>query len=425
MTKIITTLGPSCWDEESIELFITKGVRLFRINLSHSNIYEVKNLYQKIHNIATRLDSVVTVLLDLPGHKIRVKDFTNELLLKNQFKVLGKDIIVDIPGKVKPGMEIVIGDNEAKLVCINDKGLCRVTQSGTLRSNIGVSILGFETIGLSNKDRNWLEEIRVNNVGDILIASFVNSAKDIIEIKKFSNKPIIAKIETLKGINNLNDILEICDGILIGRGDLMTQIPMEQLVIKQKEVINKALYYNQPVIVATELVGSMTNRPRPSRAEVSDVTNAILDGVDGLCLSNETAIGQYSQECVDVLNSIITSVKPKVRVPNREYRSQSSLHSMAKSIGIMVNELSIDEIIIMSKSGITAQSISMVRPKSNIRCGCSNDRTTHLINLYWNCSPFKSNKFNSSMLLNDKSYLIVTSDDPLKPGNITSLKLYN
>ncbi len=323
--KIVATLGPASHSEEMIMEFAKAGVDVFRINLSHATISEIAERVEWIRNTGKKLKKPLEILGDLPGAKIRIGDMAPNVVLEqgqkfNIFKearagdVHGCSINhPEIFGSILPGAEVFIDDGNIKLVVTKtaDKYVETVVQSGGLLksrkgfSAVGIS-LGYLEVSPTDKDAILL---MIGHGADMIAVSFVETEKDIIGVRKLLPKnskiKIIAKIETIKGVKNAKKILEVSEGLMIARGDLGLAVPLVQVPHIQKELIKLCNREGKFVITATQMLESMIVKPMPTRAEVSDVANAVLDGTDATMLSAESAEGKYPLETVQMMEGII------------------------------------------------------------------------------------------------------------------------
>lgn len=396
-TKIVVTIGPSCKSEHNLKQLIKKGVDVFRLNMSHGDLSSHKTVVQQIQKLSTHLDRPTAILVDIQGPKIRLGHFKNgriKLKRKQRFilttqEVMGDQEIVSVnykslPKDVKPGDRILLDDGliELKVLGTSSKEITtEVVFNGILSDRKGLNLPdSFLSLPvLTSKDKLDIRFAVDHNI-DYLALSFVRRSEDLGQIRKLlrelgnSELPIIAKIENPQAIDNLQNILQASDGIMIARGDLGVELPTESVPVLQKELITAAIGLAKPVITATQMLESMINSPRPTRAETSDVANAILDGTDALMLSAETAIGRFPLEAVETMNRIATHTEdrsgPYVRfVKERSYsqnRSSTTTYGVCRAALLAANQLNTDKIIVFTASGTTANIISSFRPRQTI-----------------------------------------------------------
>ncbi len=324
-TKIIATLGPSTSNETIIRKMMLSGLDVVRLNFSHTDYKEIIEKINIVRYLNKKYRRKIKILGDLQGHRIRIGKIDTEIELKKnkllfltQENVIGNSDMVhfDYKGSLKPikkGMQIFIDDGNIALEVIEkyeNKLKTKVIVGGILKQNKGVNIpqakLDFGKI--SKKDIQDILFCKVNNI-DYIAQSFVRTEKDVLEVKnilgKISNCKIISKIENIEGLNNIDKIINVSDGIMIARGDLGVSLPIYQVPIIQKIIIKKCNKNKKFVITATQMIESMTDNLRPTRAEVTDVANAVLDGTDYVMLSAETAVGKYPVETVILMNNIL------------------------------------------------------------------------------------------------------------------------
>ena len=326
--KILATLGPASSTEEVIEKLFTSGCDVFRLNFSHGSIEDHRKNLNYIRNLEKKYNYSTCILADLQGPKLRIGNFVNDKidLKKGQTFILdldssiGNEKRVNFPHKeiyeiLTPNSEILIDDGRIKLQIIKqnvDSLTTEVLNDSTISNNKGVNIPGviLPISSLTNKDKADLSKALDMGV-DWVALSFVQKAEDIEELRKIvgDKASIMAKIEKPSAVKNIDSIIETSDGIMIARGDLGVEMPTEKVPVIQKNIINRCRYYGKPVVVATQMLESMIINHAPTRAEASDVANAIYDGTDAVMLSAESAMGKYPIESVKIMNLIIESVE--------------------------------------------------------------------------------------------------------------------
>ena len=410
-TKIICTIGPSSASAEVIEAMIRGGMNVARLNFSHGNHSDHGEKIKIIRDTARKLGTTVGILQDLAGPKIRVGFIPDPGILLD----LGHDITLtslqtdgtntrvsvsysNLPEEVKIGDRLLLADGLMELVVVgttNTEIKCRVITGGTLTSHKGIN-LPTGTIhapSLTEKDRKDLLYGLEHDV-DYVAMSFVKTADDIRTIKEIIGKqgkavPVIAKIEKHEAIAHLDEIVEISDGIMVARGDLGVELPPEDVPLIQKNIIRKANYAGKPVITATQMLRSMVNSPRPTRAEAADVANAVLDGTDALMLSEETASGSYPVEAVGFMNRIATNVEQGfpyesfLRLTPRKEISSSVAHASC----VLADHLNAAAIVAYTRSGRTAAYLSRFRPRQTIIALSPDEKTVRKLTLFWGCLP--------------------------------------
>ena len=414
-TKIIATLGPSSTEKSMLKSLMKEGVNVFRVNFSHANHSEVKKTVFNIREISSLLGLHITILGDLQGPKIRLGTVKDDVFIKSGDTIsittseieFGDSNLVsinykDFPKDVAKGERILVDDGKLilKVVETNKKNLVKaeVIQGGELKSRKGVNLPNTKISlpALTEKDKTDALFAIKNNF-DWLALSFVRSKKDVSELEELirlnsENKiPIIAKIEKPEAIQNLDTILKAADGLMVARGDLGLEIPAEEVPLNQKLMVNMAKKARKPIIIATQMMESMIDSLTPSRAEVNDVANSVMDGADAVMLSGETSVGQYPVQVVQTISKIIKGVEnsPLIKVPN----TLPEIHSkrvITKAICFqacnIANELKASAICTLTNSGYTAWQISSWRPSAMILVFTSNKRILSQLGLLWGVS---------------------------------------
>lgn len=411
-TKIIATLGPSSTSESKLKSLILAGVNVFRVNFSHALHDEVKNTVSNIREISSSLNIHVSILGDLQGPKIRLGLVDKNIVVKKGDVVSittnnigsGNGLLVsinysDFPKDVSENELILIDDGKLilKVLKTNKKDLveAKVIQGGTLNSKKGVNLpnTNISLPALTKKDKEDAL-FAIENQLDWIALSFVRTKKDVKQLQKLIEKhsehkiPIIAKIEKPEAIENMDGILKAADGIMVARGDLGLEIPAEEVPLKQKLLVKKAKQARKPIIIATQMMESMIDSLTPSRAEVNDVANSVMDGADAVMLSGETSVGKYPVEVVETMGKIINGVEnsPLIRVPNTLPEIKSK-RVITKAVCFhacnIANELSASAICTLTNSGYTAWQISSWRPSAMILVFTSNKRILSQLCLLW------------------------------------------
>ena len=411
-TKIIATLGPSSTEKSMLKALVKEGVSVFRVNFSHANHNEVKQTVLNIREISSALNIHVAILGDLQGPKIRLGIVKDDVYIENGENIsittdeieFGNSSLVsinykDFPKDVSKGEKILVDDGKLilKVLETNKKNLVKaeVIQGGELKSRKGVNLPNTKLSlpALTEKDKADAV-FAVKNNFDWLALSFVRSKKDVYELEELINKsskdkiPIIAKIEKPEAILNLDAILHAADGLMVARGDLGLEIPAEEVPLKQKLMVNMAKKARKPIIIATQMMESMIDSLTPSRAEVNDVANSVMDGADAVMLSGETSVGQYPVEVIQTVGKIIRGVEnsPLIQVPD----TLPEIHSkrvITKAVCFqacnIANELEASAICTLTNSGYTAWQISSWRPSAVILVFTSNKRILSQLCLLW------------------------------------------
>ena len=424
-TKIVATLGPSSSKPKIIEKMILEGVNVFRINFSHADYDLVKEKIKIIRSIDKKLKTSSSILGDLQGPKIRLgkieencrvlngqeyEFYTDKEFIGNNKK--GYINYNDFAKDLSKNEKILIDDGKLifKVLSSNKKSHVRtkVIQGGVLKSNKGVNLPNTKLSlpALTKKDINDAKFIFENNF-DWIALSFVRTKNDIQDLLKLMNKnldykiPIIAKIEKPEAINNIEEIIKFSDGLMVARGDLGIEIPAEEVPLIQKELVIKSKKSKIPIIIATQMMESMIGNLSPSRAEVNDVANSVMDGADAVMLSGETSVGNYPVEVVRSMTSIIKKVEDSnlIKIPqsfSNEITKRYITNSICFNAAKMSNEIKAKAISTLTNSGYTAYQISAWRPNAHILVFSSNKKILTQLNLLWGVKAFYYNNFKST-----------------------------
>ena len=424
-TKIVATLGPSSSKPKIIEKMILEGVNVFRINFSHANYDLVKENIEIIRSIDKKLKTSSSILGDLQGPKIRLgkieenckilagqeyEFYTDKEFIGNKNK--GYINYNDFAKDLSKNEKILIDDGKLifKVISSNKKThvKAKVIQGGILKSNKGVNLPNTKLSlpALTKKDINDAKFIFENNF-DWIALSFVRTKNDIQDLINLMNKnldykiPVIAKIEKPEAIKNIDEIIKLSDGLMVARGDLGIEIPAEEVPLIQKELVIKAKKSRIPIIIATQMMESMIENLSPSRAEVNDVANSVMDGADAVMLSGETSVGNYPVEVVKSMASIINKVENSslIKIPqsfSNEITKRYITNSICYNAAKMSNEIKAKAISTLTNSGYTAYQISAWRPNAHILVFSSNKKILTQLNLLWGVKAFYYNNFKST-----------------------------
>lgn len=423
-TKIVATLGPASQDEDVLAEMIRAGMDVARLNLAHGSPEEHHALARTVRQVAQRLDKAVAVMADTPGEGIRTGTLKGgyvefqagqELALTEESVEGGeRQVYVDRKGfsqYLKPGMRVLLDGGAIALVVEEVRGnrvVCRVTNTGILgeRKRVSVPEVEIPVVARDEEKIRFAKELDV----DYLAVSFVQSAKDIeharaqLTDKDAKEIEIIAKIETAKAIEHLDELIEAADGLMVARGDLGVELPYQEVPLAQKEIVTRCNHAGKPVIIATQMLKSMTNAATPTRAEVADVANAILDGTDALMLSEETAIGDYPVEAVRVMSTIAERAE---RDPGVYHRYRSAHSSVTEAIGGSACEIAeriqAAAIIPSTTSGSTAKRVAKFRPRVPIIAATYSERVRAKLALVWGVHPVKIDFFEDNELMLQRS----------------------
>ncbi|MFC6348022.1 pyruvate kinase [Vagococcus carniphilus] len=415
-TKIVCTIGPASETVETLVELMNNGMNVARLNFSHGDFEEHGARIKNIREAAKITGKTVALLLDTKGPEIRTNNMKDGLVefstgdvvriameevegTKEKFSVTYAELIND----VEVGSHILLDDGLIDLEVIeidkaNNELVTKVLNEGVLKNKKGVNVpnVSINLPGITDKDA---ADIRfgIENDVDFIAASFVRRPSDVLEITKIledenaTHIQIISKIENQEGIDNLDDILKVSDGLMVARGDMGVEIPTEDVPVVQKEMIKKCNALGKPVITATQMLDSMQHNPRPTRAEASDVANAIYDGTDAIMLSGETAAGDYPVEAVKTMHNI--AVRTEGVLTDRDayalklYKKADMTESIGQAVGHTAKNLGIQTIVAATDSGHTARMISKYRPKAHIVAVTFTDRAARSLALNWGVFP--------------------------------------
>ena len=411
-TKIVATIGPATQSEEIITDLIKAGVTTFRLNFSHGDHKDHQERIKTIRKVSEKLDLDIGILQDLQGPKIRLgrfKDGPVKVKKGDKFSLTSNEVectksIANVTynklaEEVTSGKRILLDDGKIEMIVENvDIGNnlleCKVTVGGVLSNNKGVNFpdVQLSVKALTDKDIEDLEFGLTAGV-DWIALSFVRNPSDINEIKNLINKnghsiPVVAKIEKFEAIDQIDSILPLCDGVMVARGDLGVEMPAEEVPLLQKELIRKANTLGIPIITATQMLDSMASNPRPTRAEVSDVANAILDGTDAVMLSNETAVGDYPVEAVETMATIARRIERDYPLKAIESHLPSTIpNAISAAVSNIARQLDAGAIIPLTKSGSTARNVSKFRPPTPILATTTEKSVARRLQLVWGVTP--------------------------------------
>jgi len=411
-TKIVATIGPATNKPEILRALIEAGATTLRLNFSHGTHEDHQQSIRQIRQASFELNQPVGILQDLQGPKIRLGRFgTGPIVLGkgDPFILTSRSIIGDqrissvtykpLADEVPEGATILLDDGRVEMLVKKvdrDEGElhCRVVVGGKLSNNKGVNFPGvyLSIKALTDKDRKDLM-FGLDQGVDWVALSFVRNPQDVLEIKELISSagkqvPVIAKIEKHEAIEQMNAILPLCDGVMVARGDLGVELPAEDVPILQKRLIATANRLGIPIITATQMLDSMAHSPRPTRAEISDVANAILDGTDAVMLSNETAVGEYPVEAVETMARIAIRIEQEgIAGSNQEDASQSITNAISQAVGHIANQLNAAAIMTLTKTGATARNVSKFRPQTPILAITPHVDVARQLQLVWGVKP--------------------------------------
>ncbi|NVN96690.1 pyruvate kinase [Candidatus Nomurabacteria bacterium] len=412
-TKIVATIGPATSSVEMLSKLLKAGMNVVRLNFSHGDFAEHQ---EKVDNFKLAMKTTGisgAILQDLSGPKIRLGEFSTERVElvpgKNititTKKIIGNEKIVSInyplfPKEVKKGDMIMVDDGKKKFEVISVKGdevVCKIIVGGDTKGRRGVNLPDSDLSikSLTPKDIKDIDFGIKNNV-DFFAFSFVRTPQDVIDLRTILNKRkskalIIAKIETPQAVKNIDAILELCDGLMVARGDLAIEVPAEKVPMIQKMLIKKCNDAGKIVITATQMLESMIKSPVPTRAEVSDIANAILDGTDAVMLSEETTLGSYPVEAVKMMSRVANDIEhnypERQLIPIAGRGERSVTDSVTGSVVKIAHDLDAKAIIALTKTGYTARMIARHKPESPIIAVSYDISTYHQLNLSFGCLP--------------------------------------
>ena len=462
-TKIIATVGPASSSEAMLRQMIEAGVNIFRVNFSHGTYDEIHAIITAIRNLNRRMNVNIGILADLQGPKIRigkVKNNSVHLVEGKNILFTGKECIGDasrlyityrhFPADVTPGEKILINDGKFLLEVIStnrkDEVKAKILQGGVLTSNKGVNLPNtrISLPCLTEKDLRDLEFALENNVEWIGL-SFVRSVTDIVDLKEIIRRKkkharVVAKIEKPEAIREIDNIIDLSDAIMVARGDLGVELPMEQVPLIQKMLVNKCIQASRPVIIATQMMESMIENFAPTRAEVNDVANAVMDGADAVMLSAETSVGKFPVQVIENMRKIVAQAEQEPKIYFREHspvmKNQTFISdSICYNACVMARQANVKAILTMTNSGYTAFRISSHRPHAGIFVFTDNRSLLTTLSLVWGVRGFYYDKYESTdqtmedlkkylkkmKLLQSDDLIINTASMPLKQKGRTNM----
>ena len=424
-TKIVATLGPACSTREVLKDMIDAGVNVFRINFSHADYTDVKERIDMIRSLNAEFGYNTSILADLQGPKLRVGVMKEDVVV-NRGDIITFQTSEDVPGTadrvymnykefpndVNPGEKILLDDGKLMFEVLEtnrrDEVKTMVIQGGPLKSKKGVNLPNTKVSLPALTQKDIKDAIfAIKEQVDWIALSFVRTPKDLEELQDLISEhsahkiPIIAKIEKPEGVENIDKIVAFCDGLMVARGDLGVEIPAQEVPLIQKKLINRAKTARIPVIVATQMMETMITSLTPTRAEVNDVANSVMDGADAVMLSGETSVGNYPVQVIEKMTQIIEAVEdsPLITVPQntpqvrtKRFITKTICHHAAQ----MANVIKAKGICTLTNSGYTAFQISAWRPSSHILVFTSNKTILTQLNLLWGVNAFYYDKFSST-----------------------------
>jgi len=446
--KIVCTLGPASDSAEMIRRLMLSGMDVARLNFSHGAQEHHATVILRLRKVARELDRTICVLQDLQGPKIRtgrLKDGAPVVLEKGQTVTITTQ---DVPGTstlittgyrglasdVKPGERVLLSDGRIELIVLQLRGdevVCEVVNGGILGEHQGINLPGTNVSipSLAEKDEADLDFGLKNGV-DLVALSFVRTAEDVLRARRFiaergRNVPLIAKLEKPQAIDNLDAILEVANGVMVARGDLGVELAPEKVPLIQKRIIRRALDFRRPVITATQMLESMIENPRPTRAEASDVANAILDGTDAVMLSGETAVGTYPRETVEMMSRIVVEAEAQPLPPLQPHRGTAERLSIAETIceamAHAARDLNVRAIAVFTQTATTARMLSKYRPCARVFAFTSDEAVCNRMNLLWGVTPVPSPPSLSAERMAEFAEAELTRRQALAKGDVLGL----
>jgi pyruvate kinase len=461
--KIVATFGPAVADYEKAKAIIEAGVDVARMNLSHGSHEVHEGVYSTIRKAAADVGKPVAILVDLQGPKIRLGRFTEDKIFLNEgdtFSITIDDIPGDVnicsttykglPGDVRPGDQLLIDDGKIALraTAVDSRTVTTVVEyGGPVSNNKGINLPGVavNVPALSEKDEDdlrWALKLGA----DMIALSFVRNAKDIVRVHEIMGEegrfvPVIAKIEKPQAVAALEEIIDAFDGVMVARGDLGVELPLEQVPLVQKRAVELARRWAKPVIVATQMLESMITASRPTRAETSDVANAVLDGADALMLSGETSVGEYPIETVKVMAKIIESTEENglERIPDLGTKPHTHSGAVVRAALEIAELLGSKYVCVFTESGDTLRRVSRLRSRVPVLAFTPNEDVRRKLALVWGAATFIVEKVKHTddmikqvdelMLSSGKcrvgdEVVIVAGSPPGIPGSTNSLRVH-
>lgn len=446
-TKIICTLGPAVDNPEILKKLILAGMDVARINFSHGNYQDQEARIETFKKVREEIGKPVALLLDTKGPEIRIGKFENgaiELREGAIFTLVDEDILGDqtrvsityknLYNEVHIGTQILINDGLIKIEVIEIKGtdiICKVIDGGPLTNTKSINIPGMP-INLPSPTDKDIEDIKfgIKSGFDYIAASFVRTPEDVLNIRKVLEEnngehiKIISKIENRQGIDNFDKILEVSDGIMVARGDLGVEIPMEEVPIRQKEFIAKCNKAGKPVVIATQMLESMVHNPRPTRAEVSDVANAVYDMASCIMLSGESAMGEYPVECVETMVKICEAIEGSLkywkRFKNKEHDCDNTdyEYNLNYSTCSTAMDLCAKAIFAYTDTGRTAKMLAGFMPQCPIYVITSNKEVCKQLSMVWNTNTILVEQKENIDDMIDEGIRIAKEKEYIKEGDL-------
>jgi pyruvate kinase len=444
--KIVCTLGPASSSPAILGKMMEAGMDVARLNFSHGSYDEHAHRLATLRRLAAKLGKTIAILQDLQGPKIRTGELqgggpvelrAGERVTLTTQKVKGTAKVISttfapLPASVGPRNRILLSDGRIELRVDRVRGReveCTVVEGGELREHQGINLPGaaLKTSALTAKDRADLAFGLANDV-DYIALSFVRRPSDVLELKRLLRRahrdnPVVVKLEKPEAIDRLEEILAVADAVMVARGDLGVEMPPEAVPVIQKRIITRANELRVPVIVATQMLESMTQEARPTRAEASDVANAIFDGADALMLSGETAMGRYPVESVRMMGRIIAAAEASPRPADRRRRDgQASVpEAVAASAALLADDLNLKAVAVFTQSGSSARLVSKFRPRVPVFAFSSSAAILRRTALFWGVTPVAMARVRSTEQMVEGAARILRARGLVKPGDLIAV----
>lgn len=448
-TKIVCTIGPSSDSYEVLKALVNEGMNVARLNFSHGTHPEHKKRIDTINKLRDDLDEPIAIMLDTKGPEIRIKTFKDGMIRIEQgqdFTLTSEDVegdetrvsvtYKDIAKDLKADDRVLIDDGlvEFTVISVDENNVyMKAVNSGELSDRKGVNLPSVK-VNLPTLTEKDIEDLifGIENDVDFIAASFIRSAKDVLEIRKIlesnggDDVKIISKIENLEGVQNIDEIIEVSDGIMVARGDMGVELDEEDIPLVQKDIIRKCNLKGKFVITATQMLDSMIRNPRPTRAEVTDVANAILDGSSAIMLSGETAAGNYPVKSCEMMRKIAVKIEDsldyKIALDSTNDEHEINItNSIAKATREAALDLDAKVIIAATTSGLTARNISKFKPKSPIIAATTNEKVRRQLAIEWGVYPIRATLASSIDDLFYESINILKNIKFVKEGELVIL----
>ncbi len=443
-TKIVATVGPASSSKEMLRALVKEGVDVFRLNFSHGSHSDHQKVVENVREINAEMNTTVALLQDLQGPKIRVQEMQPDVVIERgqSFIITNRELIGNreiastsykgLPQDVKLGDVILIDDGKIELKVTEVRDIDIVTEviyGGPLKSRKGINLPFSKVTAPSLTEKDLVDlEFGIKNNLDWIALSFVRKASDILSLRKIiddhkSTSRIVAKIEKPEALSNIDDIIAATDAVMVARGDLGVEIWLEEVPMVQKMLVEKCNKAAKPVIVATQMMESMIENPRPTRAETNDVANAVMDGADAVMLSAETAAGKYPIEVIRSMVRTISSVEKnqKMYYHFRDLDPTSPIYihdSLVQAACKLAKDVGAKAIVGLTSSGYTAFKSSSYRPNTNIFVFTSNKSLLTSINLVWGARAYHYDKINSTDETIADVEALLKSEGHVQPGDV-------